>query len=99
MIRQLIGVLLLSLLPMPGVAQESWSLEHALPAERLFALRPRLDAAFVDYLEYRIDTRSMEPDDAFLSLYFTLLRFLDVLSDAGNRFAHLVERSENQVRG
>jgi DNA excision repair protein ERCC-2 len=76
----------------PGAAQESWSLEHALPAERLFALRPRLDAAFVDYLEYRIDTRSMEQDDAFLALYFALLRFLDVLSDAGDRFAQLVER-------
>ncbi len=76
----------------PGATQQSWSLEHAVPAERLFAARPRFDAAFADYLEYRIDTRSMEPDDAFLSLYFTLLRFLDVLSDAGNRFAHLVER-------
>jgi len=80
---------------LPGATPESWSLEQTLPAERLFALRTRLDAAFVDYLEYRIDTRSMERDDALLTLYFALLRFLDVLSDAGDRFAQLVER----VRG
>ncbi len=77
----------------PGATQESWSLEHAVPAERLFAVRPRFDATVADYLEYRLDTRSMEPDDAFLSLYFALLRFLDVLSDAGERFAHLVGRA------
>jgi DNA excision repair protein ERCC-2 len=76
----------------PGAAQERWSLEHSRPAERLFAIRPRLDAAFIDYLEYRIDTRSMEQDDAFLELYFALQRFLEVLSDAGGRFAQLVER-------
>ena len=82
----------------PGAIQESWSLEHAVPAERLFAVRTRFDATFADYLEYRIDTRSMEQDDAFLSLYFALLRFLDVLSDAGDRFAQLVGREEGVGR-
>jgi len=82
----------------PGARQESWSLEHALPADRLFALRPRLDTAFRDYLDYRIDTRSMEGDDAFLELYFALLRFLEVLSDGGACFAELVERVQGSGR-
>jgi DNA excision repair protein ERCC-2 len=77
-----------------GAAPDSWSLQYALPAERLFAIRPRLDAAFVDYLEYRIDTRSLERDDSFQSLYFAMLRFLEVLSEGGHHYAHLVERIE-----
>ena len=47
----------------PGATQESWSLEYAIPAERLFALRPRLDAAFIDYLEeYMFDDLAPNPD-------------------------------------
>jgi DNA excision repair protein ERCC-2 len=77
---------------LPGATQERWSLEYAFPAEPLLAFRDRLDAAFADYLEYRIDTHSMERDDAFLTLSFALLRFLDVLSESGDCFAQLVER-------
>jgi DNA excision repair protein ERCC-2 len=40
----------------------------------------------------------MEPDDAFLGLYFALLRFLDVLSDSGDDFAHLVGRTAGTGR-
>jgi DNA excision repair protein ERCC-2 len=76
----------------PGETPESWSLEHALPAEPLLAIRPRLDAAFVDYLEYRIETRSLSRDDPFLALYFALLRFVTVLSDGADQHAELVGR-------
>jgi DNA excision repair protein ERCC-2 len=78
----------------PGETPESWSLEYALPAERLLAIRPRLDAAFIDYLEYRIDTRSLSLDDPFLALYFALLRFLTVLSDGGQHHAELVGQND-----
>ncbi len=65
----------------------------ALPAEELWALRPAFDAAFVDYLEHRRETRSFRAEDPFVDLYFELLRFLNglVVSDAS--FSHAVERS------
>jgi DNA excision repair protein ERCC-2 len=77
----------------PDATEASWSLEYALPEERLLAVRPRFDAAFANYLEYRIATRSMEGDDPFLRVYFTLLRLLDTLSEAGDGFAPLVGRA------
>jgi DNA excision repair protein ERCC-2 len=82
----------------PGATQETWSLEHAVPAERLLAARSSLDTAFTEYLEYRIETRSLEEDDPFQNLYFALLRFLDVLSDGEERFAQLVGRAEGVGR-
>ena len=39
----------------------------------------------------------MEPDDAFLTLYFALLRFLDVLSEAAT--ASLSWSSESEEPG
>jgi DNA excision repair protein ERCC-2 len=82
----------------PGAVEESWSLEHALPSEQLLALRPRLDLAFADYLEYRIETRSLEGNDAFLELCFAVLRFLEALSDRGDGFAELVGRDRGMGR-
>jgi DNA excision repair protein ERCC-2 len=76
----------------PGATGQRFSIEHAIPRDRLFALRPRFDAAFLDYLEYRIDTGSLEGEDAFVTLYFTLLRFLEFLSDASEDYAELAER-------
>lgn len=82
----------------PGASHPHWSVEHALPRDRLFALRSRFDAAFLDHLEYRIDTRSLEGEDPFVTLHFALLRFLEFLSDASDGFAELVERTESGGR-
>ena len=43
--------------------------EAALPEELLWRLRPELDAAFVDYLEYRRETRSFVADDEFVQAH------------------------------
>ncbi len=83
---------------LPGATQQSWSIEHALPAERLFALRGRLDAVLASYLEYRFDTSTMEPDDPFLALCLALLRLLDALAKGSHGFAQLVERTGGHGR-
>ncbi len=68
------------------------AIESALPEERLWLARPELDAAFVDYLEHRRETRSFRAEDPFVDLYFAFLRFLDGLALEGIAVAHLCER-------
>ena len=53
--------------------------EGGAPEEPLWRLRPAFDRGFADYLEFRRDTRSFAANDAFVELYFKLLRFLNTL--------------------
>jgi len=62
------------------IGEAEGAVEAALPEERLWRLRPDFDAAFVDYLEHRRETKSFQADDAFVALYFELLRFLNGLA-------------------
>ena len=55
------------------------AMEALLPEDALWRLRPQFDAAFVDYLEHQRQTKTFRPDDPFVGLYFTLLRFLNGL--------------------
>ncbi|MCZ7649945.1 MAG: PD-(D/E)XK nuclease family protein [Thermoanaerobaculia bacterium] len=68
--------------------------ESALPEDLLWRLRPEFDTAFVDYLEHQRETKSFRAEDAFVGLYFELLRFLSGLMERGPAFSHLVERRE-----
>ncbi|MEO8275079.1 MAG: helicase C-terminal domain-containing protein [Thermoanaerobaculia bacterium] len=72
------------------------AIEAALPEEALWRLRPEFDAAFVDYLEHRRETRSFQADDAFVALYFELLRFLNGLAIESGVSSHLCERSGDE---
>jgi len=65
------------------IGEKEGAVEAALPEERLWRLRPDFDAAFVDYLEHRRETKSFQADDAFVALYFELLRFLNGLAVEG----------------
>ncbi len=67
----------------PGAGPLEGAIEASLPEDRLWQLRPDFDAAFVDYLEHRRETKSFQADDAFVALYFELLRFLNGLAFEG----------------
>ena len=73
----------------PGQARAT---EAQLPEADLWALRPAFDETFIDYLEHRKETSSFRPDDPFVDLYFTQLRFLDgLMLSTGEAFSHCVE--------
>ena len=72
--------------------------EATLPEDSLWRLRPRFDAAFVDYLEHQREARSHRADDEFVELYFALLRFLNALVVSDHDFSHLVVRSDGDAR-
>jgi DNA excision repair protein ERCC-2 len=74
------------------------AVEWPLPEDRLWRLRPELDAAFVDYLEYQRETHSFRPDDAFVELYFDYLRFLNGLAVADEAFSQYVETRRGEAR-
>ena len=74
------------------------AVEVPLPEERLWMLRPDLDAAFVDYLEHQRTTRTFRADDPFVDLYFDVLRFLNGLVVSDEAFSHYVERRGGDSR-
>ena len=78
----------------------SWALEYGLPEEDLWHLRHKLDRGFVDYLEYRRDTRTLTADDQFVQLYFDFLKFLNamVLAESNDAFSKTFERQDGNYR-
>ncbi|MEM1202252.1 MAG: helicase C-terminal domain-containing protein [Acidobacteriota bacterium] len=82
----------------PPGGQASWALEQALPEEELWRLRPRFDRAFVDYLEFRRETKSLTADDLFVDLYFGVLKFLNALMVSDQAFSHYLEREDEDHR-
>ncbi len=74
------------------------AMEALLPEDALWRLRPQFDAAFVDYLEHQRQTKSFRPDDPFVGLYFTLLRFLNGLLAADGAFSKCVELRGGEAR-
>jgi DNA excision repair protein ERCC-2 len=79
----------------PGTARAA---EASLPEDELWRLRPAFDAAFVEHLEFRRETRSFAADDPFVDLYFALLRFLGGLLVSDGSFSRLVERAQGDRR-
>ena len=76
----------------------SWALEQTLPEEQLWRLRHKLDRAFIDYLEYRRETKTLTADDLFAELYFDYLKFLNVLVVSDDAFSHYLEREHGDYR-
>ncbi|HEY2738151.1 MAG TPA: helicase C-terminal domain-containing protein [Thermoanaerobaculia bacterium] len=71
---------------------------HPLPEDRFWRLRPELDAAFIDYLEYQRETHTFRPDDPFVALYFAFLRFLNGLMVSDSAFSHVAEQRKGEAR-
>jgi DNA excision repair protein ERCC-2 len=74
------------------------AVEHPLPEERFWRLRPQLDAAFIDYLEYQRETKSFQPEDPFVTFYFDFLRFLNGLMVSDHAFSHCAEARRGEAR-
>jgi DNA excision repair protein ERCC-2 len=74
------------------------AVEYPLREDRFWRLRPELDAAFVDYLEYQRETRNFRPEDPFVGLYFDFLRFLNGLAVSDEAFSHYVEVRRGEAK-
>ena len=74
------------------------AVEYPFPEDRFWRLRPELDAAFIDYLEYQRETRTFRPDDPFVNLYFAYLRFLNGLAVSDSAFSQCAELRKGEAR-
>ncbi len=81
----------------PPGAPAAWAQETRLPEDELWRLRPQFDQTFIEYLEYRRDTRTLTPEDRFVDLYFAVLKFLNALVLKDATFSHFVERQVSEV--
>jgi DNA excision repair protein ERCC-2 len=82
----------------PDGSDGPFAAEARVPEDELFEARPGLDRAFVAYLEWRARTRSLQADDAFVSAYFELLRFLGALARSDPSRVECAERSARERR-
>lgn len=82
----------------PAATGSSWAVEAKLPEDDLWQLRPHFDRIFVDYLEYRRETKTLTADDRFVVLYFDLLKFLNALVLKDDSFSHFLERVDGGAR-
>ena len=82
----------------PPGDQKNWAFEQALPEDELWRLRPQLDQAFVEYLEYRRETKTLQAEDPFVDLYFGFLKFLNAMILKDDAFSHFVERQGEDHR-
>jgi DNA excision repair protein ERCC-2 len=78
----------------PGDRAVQWPLSE----DRFWRIRPALDATFIDYLEHQRETRSFQPEDPFVELYFNFLRFLNGLMVSDAAFSHCVETKRGDGR-
>lgn len=70
------------------------AMEGPLPEDELWLLRPRLDEAFIDYLEYQRETKSFRANDLFVAFYFDFLRFINVMVLLGEEFSTCLLQNE-----
>lgn len=50
------------------------------------------------YIGWKIDNRIAEEDDPLIDFYFKLVKFTNLLSEDGDEFAHLIERTPEGLR-
>jgi DNA excision repair protein ERCC-2 len=74
------------------------AVEYPIPEDHFWRLRPELDTAFIDYLEYQRETHTFRPDDPFVNLYFNFLRFLNGLAVSDAAFSHCAELRRGEAR-
>jgi len=82
----------------PREAGPTWAIEARLPEDELWRLRPKFDQLFVDYLEYRRETKTLTADDRFVTLYFDFLKFLNAMMLYDDAFSHFLERVAGEPR-
>jgi DNA excision repair protein ERCC-2 len=52
----------------------------------------------LDYIGWKIENRIAEEDDPLIDFYFKLVKFTNLLSEEGDEFAHLIERTPEGLR-
>jgi DNA excision repair protein ERCC-2 len=69
------------------------------PSRELFLeQRVEWERIVLEYIGWKIDNRIAEEDDPLVDFYFKLVKFTNLLSEDGDEFAHLVERTNDGLK-
>ena len=74
---------------------------HAVcsPNRELFlSQRVAWERLVLDYIGWKIENRIAEEEDPLIDFYFKLVKFTNLLSEEGDEFAHLIERTPEGLR-
>lgn len=69
------------------------------PSRELFLeQRVEWERIVLEYIGWKIDNRIAEEEDPLVDFYFKLVKFTNQLSETGDEFAHLVERTNEGLK-
>ena len=69
------------------------------PSRQLFVdQRTEWERIVLEYIGWKIDNRIAEEEDPLIDFYFKLVKFTNLLSEDGEEFSHLVERTNEGIR-
>ncbi|HVE70240.1 MAG TPA: ATP-dependent DNA helicase [Thermoanaerobaculia bacterium] len=69
------------------------------PSRELFVeQRTEWERIVLEYIGWKIDNRIAEEEDPLIDFYFKLVKFTNLLSEDGDEFAHLVEKTNDGLR-
>jgi DNA excision repair protein ERCC-2 len=69
------------------------------PSRELFLeQRTEWERVVLEYIGWKIDNRIAEEDDPVVDFYFKLVKFANLLTEDGDEFAHIVEKTNDGIR-
>ena len=69
------------------------------PSRALFLeQRTEWERLVMEYIGWKIENRIVEEDDPVVDFYFKLVKFANLLSEEGEEFAHLVEKTQDGIK-
>ncbi|MDQ3282583.1 MAG: hypothetical protein M3Q69_14375, partial [Acidobacteriota bacterium] len=69
------------------------------PSRELFLeQRVEWERIVLEYIGWKIDNRIAEEEDPLIDFYFKLVKFTNLLSEDGEEFAHIVERTSEGIK-
>src|SRR5262249_45210098 len=60
--------------------------------------RAEWERIVIPYIGWKIDNRIVEEDDPLVDFYFKLVKFANILSEEGDEFSHLIERTPEGLK-
>jgi DNA excision repair protein ERCC-2 len=83
----------------PAASNRTPQIALCSPDRELFVeQRTEWERVVLEYIGWKIDNRIAEEDDPLIDFYFKLVKFTNLLSEDGDEFAHIVERTADGVR-
>jgi DNA excision repair protein ERCC-2 len=97
--EDLLDVLAAHFRELAGVLENDARQALCEPSRELFLeQRVEWERIVLEYIGWKIDNRIAEEDDPLVDFYFKLVKFTNLLSETGDEFAHMVEKTNEGLK-